>query len=190
MKKGEITGVSLGPGDPELITLKGLRLLKNADKIYYPGSQFADGRQDSYSLSILRHYDLNPEKLVGFYLKMSLDRNEATALYKATFLQLKKDYENGLKVVVVSEGDASTYSSFSYLSQYLKDAKIAVNLVPGITSYALAAACQSESLCLQDEKVIILPRVKDEDGLEQCLKHYDTVVLMKNTNCNACYFSR
>ena len=69
-----IKGVSLGPGDPELITVKGLNALKEADKIYFPGSLFSNGKQSSYSLSILDHYKLDQNKLVGFYLKMSLDR--------------------------------------------------------------------------------------------------------------------
>ncbi len=177
--QGSVTGVSLGPGDPKLITVKGLELLKKADKVYYPGSRFQDGRRDSFSLPILQQYRLDPAKLIGFYLKMSLDREEAIKLYKATSEQIKEDFAQGLHIVVVSEGDASTYSSFSYLLLYLRAAGISVDVVPGITSYALAAACQKAPLCLQNEKMLLLPRVQCEEELLQCLRHHDTVVLMK-----------
>ena len=179
MSTGRITGVSLGPGDPDLITVKGLQVLKEADKIYFPGSQFSDGRKDSYALSILQHYDLDPAKWEGFYLSMSLGRKEARSLYEKIFLNIKQDYEKGLGIAIVSEGDASTYSSFSYLLAHLQDANLPVSVIPGITSYALAAAIHANPLCIQGEKMVILPRVKRVAELQQSLKHFDTVVLMK-----------
>lgn len=177
--KGEVSAVSLGPGDPELITVRGLNVLKAADKIYFPGSQFSDGRQDSYSRSILNHYELDAAKLEGFYLKMSLDRTEARALYQTTFQRIKADYEQGLKIAVVSEGDASTYSSFSYLLEHLQDAGIPVRVVPGITSYALTAAGHQVPLSIQQEQLAIHTQVESAAELEESLAQFDTVVLMK-----------
>ena len=177
--KGEIVAVSLGPGDPGLITVKGLKALENADRIYFPGSLFKDGRKDSYSLSILKHFHLDPGKLKGFYLQMSLERENIEKLYEATFEEIKTGYEAGQAIAIVSEGDTSTYSSFSYLLNHFQKAQLPVQLIPGITSYALAAACQQTPLCLQNEKLIILARVQSEEELQQCLVHYDTIVLMK-----------
>ena len=179
IKTGKITGVSLGPGDPELITVKGLQVLKEADKIYFPGSQFKGGRKSSYALSILRHYHLETARLEGFYLKMSLAREEAAALYATTFSHIKNDYEAGLKVAIASEGDASTYSSFSYLLQHFQAAGIPADLIPGITSYALTAAAHNVPLCLQNERVVILPRVRTVTELQESLRHFDVVILMK-----------
>ncbi|MEM9338296.1 MAG: precorrin-2 C(20)-methyltransferase [Bacteroidota bacterium] len=177
--KGSIAGVSLGPGDPELITVKGLKLLQQADKVYFPGSRFSDGRKDSYSLSILKHYDLDPNKLTGFYLTMSLDRKEAEVLYYDTFLKIKEDYQNGMNVVIVSEGDASTFSSFSYLLHHFQQHHVPFHIQPGITSFALAAACHHLPLSIQNEKMVIIPRIQNEDEVVQCLTSYDTVILMK-----------
>ena len=59
-----IYGVSLGPGDPDLITLKGLKVLQEADKIYYPGSLYKSGEKASYALSILEHYKLDSNKFI------------------------------------------------------------------------------------------------------------------------------
>ena len=178
-RRGKIVAVSLGPGDPGLITVKGLEALKSADKIYFPGSLFTGGRKNSYSLSILKHFHLDPGKLKGFYLQMSLDREGTEKLYETTFEEIKTGYQAGQAIAIVSEGDTGTYSSFSYLLNHFQKAQIPVQMIPGITSYALAAACQQVSLCLQNEKLIILPRVQSEEELLQCLAHYNTIVLMK-----------
>jgi len=174
-----IKGVSLGPGDPELITVRGLKILQGADRVYFPGSLFANGKKSSYSLSILDDYLLDPNRLKGFYLEMSLDREQAEAVYQETFLAIKKDHENGLMVAIVSEGDISTYSSFSYLLRRFKEQNIEVELIPGITSFALAASESQTPLCLLNEKVIVLPRVQNETELEEALNNCDTLILMK-----------
>jgi len=174
-----IYGVSLGPGDPELITLKGLKTLQAADKVYYPGSLFSNGRKSSYALSILDHYDLDSDKMEGFYLEMSLERTQANEIYESTFQKIKKEYDAGLNIAIVSEGDINTFSSFSYLLEKIHDAKCDVELVPGITSYALGAAESKKPLCLQNEKFLILPRVQTEAELEEALANFDTIILMK-----------
>ncbi|MCH2225615.1 MAG: SAM-dependent methyltransferase, partial [Crocinitomicaceae bacterium] len=81
-------------------------------------------------------------------------------VYDDTFELIQKDWKEGLKIAVVSEGDASTYSSFSYLLERFDQAEIAVNLIPGITSYNLGAAVSRTVLGLQNEKMTILPRVQ------------------------------
>ena len=177
--KGKIYGISLGPGDPDLITLKGLKALKKADKIYYPGSLFNGGRKASYSLSILDNYDLESEKLEGFYLKMDLDRVQAKAIYETTFQNILIDYNNGLSIAIVSEGDISTFSSFSYLLEKIEAHNLAIHLIPGISSYLNLASESRMPLCLQNEKVVIIPRIQSKEELQEAIVNFDTVVLMK-----------
>lgn len=179
MMEGKIYGVSLGPGDADLITLKGLKILQQADKIYYPGSLFKDGRKASYSLSILEHYHLDNEKLEGFYLKMDLKRAEAKVIYETTFQKILTDYKKGLSVAIVSEGDISTYSSFSYLLEKMKAHDLTIQLIPGITSYLHLASESKMPLCLQNEKVAIIPRIQSKEELQEAIHNFDTVVLMK-----------
>ncbi len=179
MITGKIQGVSLGPGDPDLITLKGLKALQQADKIYYPGSLFKGGRKASYSLSILDHYNLDSEKLIGFYLKMDLGRNYVNDTYGTAFQQILADYNKGLSIVIVSEGDLSTFSSFSYLLEKIKTHELTIDLIPGITSYLNLASESKTPLCLQNEKVTIIPRIQSKEELQEAIDNFDTVVLMK-----------
>lgn len=180
MKKiGKIYGVSLGPGDPDLITLKGLKILEKVDKIYFPGSLYADGTKLSYALSILEHYNLGNSKMQGFYLEMDMERVQAKKVYETTYQLIRKDYDKGLSIAVVSEGDLNTFSSFSYILEKILVDKLQVVLVPGITSYAMGASESLTPLCLQNERLLIIPRVQTEAQLLEALDNFDTVVLMK-----------
>ncbi|MDO6745447.1 precorrin-2 C(20)-methyltransferase [Tenacibaculum soleae] len=179
MIKGTIYGVSLGPGDPDLITLKGLKALQKVDKIYYPGSLFKNGRKASYSHSILNNYNLDSQKLEGFYLKMNLERAQAKVIYETTFQQILSEYNKGLSIAIVSEGDISTFSSFSYLLEKIQAHNLPINLIPGISSYLHLASESKIPLCLQNEKVVVIPRIQTKEELQEAIANFDTVVLMK-----------
>ncbi|MCF6405170.1 precorrin-2 C(20)-methyltransferase [Chitinophaga filiformis] len=178
-KQGKIYGVSLGPGDPLLITVKGLQILQQADKIYYPGSLLPDGTSSSYSLQILQHYQLEESKLQGMFLHMSDNRESAEQTYAATFQQLLADYHNGLRVAFVSEGDISFYSTFAYLLKHIHAHQLDLEIIAGVPSFILGAAEHQSSLAILNEKIAILPRMKDRDTLSRYLEEFETVVLIK-----------
>jgi precorrin-2/cobalt-factor-2 C20-methyltransferase len=178
-KQGKIFGVSLGPGDPLLITVKGLQVLQQADKIYYPGSLLADGSTSSYSLQILQHYQLDESKLQGMYLQMSDDRSAAEQTYADTFQLLLADYHAGLQVAFVSEGDISFYSTFAYLLKHIHAHQLDVEIIAGVPSFILGAAAHQSSLAILNEKIAILPRMKDQETLSRYLAEFETVVLIK-----------
>lgn len=178
-KQGKIYGVSLGPGDPLLITVKGLQVLQQVDKIYYPGSLLPDGSTSSYSLQILQHYDLDQNKLHGMFLQMSDNRELAEQTYAATFQHLLADYQAGLHVAFVSEGDISFYSTFAYLLKHIHAHKLALEIISGVPSFILGAAEHQSPLAILNEKIAILPRMKDRDTLSRYLEEFETVVLIK-----------
>jgi precorrin-2/cobalt-factor-2 C20-methyltransferase len=178
-KNGKIIGVSLSPGDPDLITVKGLRALQEADKIYYPGSLLDDGSTTSFSLPILRHYKLDEQKLTGMFLKMSDERGAAENTYATTFQQMLADYENGLHIAFVSEGDISFYSTFAYLLNHIKQHQLNVEIISGVPSFILGAAVHQMPLAILNEKIAILPRMKNIEQLERYLLEFETVVLIK-----------
>jgi precorrin-2/cobalt-factor-2 C20-methyltransferase len=178
-KKGKIYGISLGPGDPDLITLKGLKTIQKADKVYYPGSLLANGKTSSFSLPILQYHQLDEKKLVGMFLRMSDDRTQAEETYAATFQSMLEDYNNGLTIVFVSEGDSLFYSTFAYLLEHIQKHQLEVEIIAGVPSFILGAAQHQLPLAILNEKIAIIPRVKDSQELETTLNDYDTVVLIK-----------
>lgn len=178
-KQGKIYGVSLGPGDPLLITVKGLQVLQQADRIYYPGSLLEDGSTISYSLSILQYHQLDESKFRGMFLKMSTDRTEVAATYANTFLQMWEDYQMGLQVAFVSEGDISFYSTFAYLMEHIQQYKLDVEVIAGVPSFLNGAAAHQLPLGVLNERIAILPRMEDARQLEHLLDSFDTVVLIK-----------
>lgn len=178
-KKGKIYGISLGPGDPDLITFKGLKVLQNSDKIYYPGSLLSNGKTTSFSLPILQYHQLDENKLVGMFLQMSDDRTQAEETYFATFQSILEDYNNGLTIAFVSEGDSLFYSTFAYLLEHIQKHQLDVEIIAGVPSFILGAAQHQMPLAILNEKIAIIPRVKDSQELETTLKDYNTVVLIK-----------
>jgi precorrin-2/cobalt-factor-2 C20-methyltransferase len=175
----KIYGVSLGPGDPDLITVKGLKTLQDSDLIFYPGSLFANGTKESYVLPMLEHYIQDKNKLQGFFLKMGLDRSAAEVTYDETTVILVNAWEQGKKISIACEGDLSFYASFSYLLQRLQQQNIPVELIPGINSFSSGAAKHQVPLCLQNEKLVFLPLEHSIEKIEHTLKDFDTLVLMK-----------
>jgi precorrin-2/cobalt-factor-2 C20-methyltransferase len=167
-----IYGVSLGPGDPLLITVKGLQVLQKVDRIYYPGSLPGS----SYSLGILQHYKLDERKFRGMFLNMSDDREQAEKTYAETFQEMLADYNNGLDIAFVSEGDISFYSTFAYLLKHIQQHKLDVEIIAGVPSFLLGAAAHQLPLAVLNEKIAILPRVKN---ISRYLEEFDTVVLIK-----------
>lgn len=173
-----IYGVALGPGDPELVTLKALRILKEADVIFYPGSSFK-GTQKSFVYPILEHHGLNTKQLEGFFLEMTLDRVSAEKTYDETVVKIESAYKERKKVAIVCEGDLSLYASFSYLLQRLQTRKLPVALIPGINAFSLGAAKLQIPICLLNEKVAIIPRESDMKKIASYFQNFDTLVLMK-----------
>ncbi len=173
-----VYGVAVGPGDPELLTIKALRVLKESDVIFYPGSLFRE-KKKSFVYPLLEYHKLIDKDIRGFYLAMSDDRAQAVTIYEETATAIKKLFLAGKKVSVVCEGDLSLYASFSYVLENLKSLAVPVELIPGINSFSLGAAKQQVPLALLNDKIAIVPRVKTLEEIEAYLTTFETLVLMK-----------
>ncbi len=173
-----IYGIALGPGDPELLTLKALRILKEIDLIFYPGSITKDQKK-SFVYPILQYHGLEHKELRGFFLNMSYDRQEASETYAATVKDIEKAYQTGKKIAIVCEGDISLYASFSYILVALQELQLPVSLVPGINSFSLGASQHQIPLSLLNDKIAIVPRVKNITEISKYFLEFDTVILMK-----------
>ncbi|SEB85807.1 precorrin-2/cobalt-factor-2 C20-methyltransferase [Tenacibaculum sp. MAR_2009_124] len=173
-----VYGVALGPGDPELLTIKALRVLQESDVIFYPGSSF-QGKKKSYLFPLLSYHNLENKDLRGFYLDMSDDRTRAKEVYHIVATEIKELVNAGKKVSVVCEGDISLYASFSYILNHLKKIDVSVELIPGINSFSLGAAKHQIPLSLLNDKILIVPRIKSMEEITKYFRQVDTLVLMK-----------
>ncbi len=178
-QKGHITGVALGPGDPELITVKGLKRLKQAQKIYYPESVSASGQTASYALDILNSYGLNPDALCGMTIPMSKNRSLAQEAYENYFEQIRADFEAELNVVICAEGDISFYSTFGYLLEKCQSNHIPVELIAGVPAFIAAGAEAELALASQKDSVAIFSQLDSLKDIQADLDRFETIVVMK-----------
>lgn len=131
--------VSLGPGDPELITLKGLKTLQKADIIYCPATQGKHGII-SRATDILKAIEVDESLIHPFILPMSKERTDALNAYNELFLDAQAEYLKGKQIVIVAEGDAGFYSSIQYVYDKFEEAGIPVDQIAGIPAFIAAGA--------------------------------------------------
>ncbi len=176
---GKVFGVALGPGDPELITVKALNCLKKVEKIYYPATQTPKGNQDSFSLVILKQLDVEECKFVPITVPMSKDRSHAEKAYADLFLKVKQDVKEGKQVAVVSEGDISFFSTFAYLLDDFKANNFDFDMIPGVPAFILGGSAGKLPLVTQNDKLLVAPDLENKEELKSLLEQNQTVVLMK-----------
>lgn len=174
--------LSLGPGDPELLTLKAVRLLKEADAVMVPGTINAEGHLMSRAADIIEPWcEKRKQRLYG--LPMERHRQAAMNVYDQIYQEVAQFCQLGMRVVVAVEGDASIYASIHYVLDRLLTAGIPVEQVPGIPSFIAAASAASLSLVSQHERLLVVPGDVDADELSQLLAHGHVVVVMKLSAC-------
>lgn len=176
---GKVYGVALGPGDPELITIKALKCLQRVEKIYFPATQTPKGNQDSFSLVILKQLELDDSKFVPVNVPMSKDRSHAEKAYAELYLKIEKDVEEGKQVAVVSEGDISFFSTFSYLLEDFQKNQIDFEMIPGVPAFILGGSAGQLPLVTQKDKLLVAPDLENKKELKSLLEQNQTVVLMK-----------
>lgn len=183
--KGKVIGVSLGPGDPELITLKALKALQEADAIYCPGTRNKEGISKSYSSNILRGLPIDGAKIVDFHVPMSKDRTFANQAYDQVCMEISERVAQGAIVAITAEGDSGFYSSGNYMFEKLKSAGIPISTIAGIPAFIAAGAISGLHIVKQEEKLIVLPGHTDAKELQHLLSTGHVVVIMKLSQCPA-----
>jgi len=177
--KGTLYGVSLGPGDPGLITRRAWQLLTGKGVWTYP---IKNKKSESYALNIATRAGLPlPEKNAALLFPMTHDV-EKLARYWLQAAQVVLEYLNaGEDVVFLVEGDASTFSTFGHLAKTVKglDESIEIETIPGVPSYNAAAARVQLALADVDDTVAIVPAGYGIEMVERLLNDFDTVILLK-----------
>jgi len=175
--------ISLGPGDPELITIKALKALRQADLIFYPETINKQGQKSSRALDIITFLDIQSDKFRPFCLPMSKQRTLAKETYRTVSFNIETEYMKGMKVAVVTEGDAGFYSSIHYIYDYLIERNIPAQQIAGIPAFIACGALAGIQIVKQHEKLIVIPGSITGKELSSYLKSEKTVIIMKLSKC-------
>ncbi|MCS6827711.1 MAG: precorrin-2 C(20)-methyltransferase [Caldilinea sp.] len=175
-----LTAVGLGPGDPEWITVKAVRAIEQAHIVFAPRSRDGDA---SLALRIAEPWLRPEQRIVELALPMTRDPDLLTAAWEAAADQIAATLQPGAQGVYLLLGDPLLYGTFTYLGHELAQRypRIQIRVVPGVTSFAAAAARSGVVLATTSERVAILPASYETDAaaLQRLLTDFETVILMK-----------
>ena len=171
-------GVGVGPGDPELLTVKAQKLLQRVDAICF--TQLDDGRE-SYALSVVRGFlDEAKQELISITVP-SDDTPVSEQTWRDAAVQIVRRLREGRDVAFITEGDPMLYSEFSHLLESVRKAfpELSIEVIPGVSSVMAAAASAGVPLVTHGQRLAILPAVYGIDDLREAITSYDTIVLME-----------
>jgi precorrin-2/cobalt-factor-2 C20-methyltransferase len=175
---GTLYGIGTGPGDPELITVKGLRLLQQAPVVAFPAG--VDGKL-GMAQQIVSRWLRSDQVQIPLVFPYVQDDAVLSQAWRSAADQVWHYLKQGQDVAFVSEGDVSFYSTFTYLAQALSelDTEIQIETIPGICSPMAAAAVLGIPLTIRAQQLMILPAIYSMADLEAALSSTDVLVLMK-----------
>jgi precorrin-2/cobalt-factor-2 C20-methyltransferase len=176
---GRVFAVGVGPGDPELLTRKAERVIREAAVIVAPSAGADDA---SYALSIVQQFlDPKRQEIVVHTFPMTRDQETLNPLRLQAAREIAGHAAAGRNVAFITIGDPLLYSTFQPIFRILGEEfpSIVVEFVPGISSISAAASAAALPLALADETVAILPATTDEAKILKTLMEFDTIVLLK-----------
>jgi precorrin-2/cobalt-factor-2 C20-methyltransferase len=177
MSIGILYGVGVGPGDPELMTRKAERILREVDWIFLPAPR---NTGISFARQIVEPLGLPEKKFRVVPLCLAHDRTTDKEAYKQVAAEMVEEARQGRSAAWITEGDPSLYSTFGYLhEELLRYPEVRIEIIPGVSSVSAAAARARVPLARQDEQIVILPAVYCLEQLPALLAVFTTVVLLK-----------
>ena len=183
--KGTFHVVGVGPGDPELITLKAVRILENCP-IWLTAAAQKDGNSTALAIAggtinleektIITHHF--PMKKV--YMGKNPDPEVQDAWEKAAKL-INKHLEAGQDVALPTLGDPAIYCTGFYVYETLlkQNPNASIKIIPGISAIGATAAAANTPLCLGDDRVAVIPAIFENDNIRDILLQFESVVFMK-----------
>ena len=173
--KGKFYGVGVGPGDPELLTLKGKRVLEEADYIVTPKTR---GDNDSTALKIVASY-IAGKPVIEQVLPMTKDPEILAKAWAAGAAEIMDYLDQGKNIAFITLGDPSLFSTFMYVFRPIRGKGYDWEIVPGINAPSAAAARLGCGLADGNETLAIMAATTDIRAVEETVVANDNVVLMK-----------
>ncbi|MEK4227962.1 precorrin-2 C(20)-methyltransferase [Solibacillus sp. FSL H8-0538] len=176
---GTLYGLGVGPGDPELITVKAFRIIQESPVIAYPkklkGSK-------SYAHRIVDVY-INPEEkeMLGLVFPMTKDEETLAREWKKSVEAVYEKLAEGKDVAFVTEGDPMLFSTFIHMMKLMRKLhpEVEILTVPGISSFNGSANRLGIALADGDEHVAMIPAQDDYDMMKKALEDHDGIVFIK-----------
>lgn len=172
----QLTVIGVGPGDSELLTIKAVRMIKEADVILVPVKK--EGSTNSTALSIAKPYIEDMDKVQYLHFPMidfDDNKNYVDTIFKEHGEKINHQLQEGKKMVYLTLGDPMIYSTFTYISQYLDG----VQYIPGIPSFLNGAALSKSPLCIGKESMTVINMTDDKDKIKEVFNLHDSIVVMK-----------
>lgn len=169
-----VYGVGIGVGDPELITLKALRVIRESDVIVLPA---ADGKNSRAYASVKEVYkEIDEKELICFEFPMTRDKKTLEERRDRISESIRALDAKGNNVAMLVIGDPNIYATYSYIEQRLKKAGVQCESISGINSFTASAAALGIPLVKDDEELHVIPGSAD---IEDALRLKGTKVFMK-----------
>ncbi|MFX3623852.1 MAG: precorrin-2 C(20)-methyltransferase [Ectobacillus sp.] len=176
---GTLYGLGVGPGDPELITVKAFRKLKESPVIAYPKKQKGS---KSYAQRIIDvYFQPNEKEMFGLVFPMTKDAETLERKWSETVESVWERLQEGKDVAFVTEGDPLLYSTFIHMMRLMQERhpEVPIEVVPGISSVNGAAARLGIPLADGDEHVAIVPARDDYGAMKKVIEENDCVIFIK-----------
>lgn len=180
---GRLNVIGIGPGDPELLTIKAVRIIKGSNVLCVP-----KGREEGTSLALSiveKAVELDGKEIIEAYFPMRKTKDkrgseELDVKWNETVEAINDKLTKGIDVAFLTLGDPTIYSTFFYLYEKLLEAvpDLNIEIIPGVSSINASASRLNMSLGLGNDRIAVLPANYMGD-LQTTLETFDTVVLMK-----------
>jgi len=178
MTFGTLYGIGVGPGDPDLITVRAVKILRQVSVVFA-----ASSTKNTYSLAkgiVSTHLKKGAlVHILGF--PMTRDREVLEGAWKENARRVVDVLEKGKNAAFITLGDPLTYSTFGYLMQIIREhyPEIPIEVVPGITSYHAGAAAAALTLAEAEESFTVISGALGPEKLKELVSHTDNVVMLK-----------
>lgn len=175
--KAQFIGVGVGPGDPELITLKAARLIQSAGAVSYIANEAGRSQARQIAADVLAGVD-GAQQEIPVVMPMSENRDIANQVYDAAAEKIRAELDAGRSVVFLCEGDPLFFGSFAYLLERLEE-QYPCEVVPGISSVHAASSALQLPLTMLKESLAVVSGRHSAAYLTDVLQRHDSVVIMK-----------
>lgn len=174
--KGIFYGIGVGPGDPELLTLKAVNLIKQADIIIAPKTE---KKEESTALAIAKPHIQAETTVMDMVFPMVYNPAALNEAWQSNRDAICDLLANGKKVVFLTLGDPMLYSTYIYVFNLLKDCGYAIETVPGITSFCAIGSRLGFPLAEGNDVLSVIPATAEDAVLDKALATADSAVVLK-----------